>query len=179
MSLNAFVFFLDTYLFLEFKFDTLKNSLALVVFGGAMAFGSGVMTAPLHQRYSKTKLLYVCIAVMGLGIVAFVLNPFANVSYIIIVPVTLGFAVMYPTMLSLFSASVGPAEQGWAMGLTVAVYALGTGSITAIGGSLMHIDTRIPFYLAIACAAIAIGLMVVLFRDPNIQRLGVAPKRTA
>ncbi|WP_170763073.1 MFS transporter [Ruegeria lacuscaerulensis] len=176
MGLNAFFFFLDTYMLIEFKFDTLQNSLALTVFGGAMAFGSGVLTAPLHERFDKIRLLYVTIAGMGAGILAFILNPIASLSYVIIIPITICFAIMYPTMLALFSGSVGPTEQGWVMGLTVAVYALGSGSITAVGGTSMHIDTRMPFFLAIGCCLIAIGFMLILFQTPAIRKLGKVPK---
>ncbi len=171
MALNAFFFFLDTYLLTRFSFDTLQNSIALIVFGGAMAFGSGVLTAPLHRRFSKVSILFVSIAVMGAGILAFILNPVPNLSYVLIVPVTIAFAIMYPTMLSLFSASVGPTQQGWVMGLTVAIYALGSGTITALGGSLMAIDEKMPFFLAIGCSFIALILIAILFRDPMVRRL--------
>jgi len=40
MCLNAFFFFIDTYLLTRFKFGTLQNSMALAVFGASMAFGS-------------------------------------------------------------------------------------------------------------------------------------------
>jgi predicted MFS family arabinose efflux permease len=175
MCLNAFFFFLDTYLLTRFGFDTLQNSIALVVFGGAMALGSGVLTAPLHKRFSKVSILAVSIASMGLGVLAFILNPIADLSYLLIVPITIAFAIMYPTMLSLFSASAGPTEQGWAMGVTVAIYALGSGSITALGGMLMAINMRMPFFLAIGCCVIALVLMAVLFRDPAIRKIDVKP----
>ncbi|MEM7075761.1 MAG: MFS transporter [Pseudomonadota bacterium] len=181
MSLNAFFFFLDTYLLTKFKFDTLQNSMALVVFGGAMAFGSGYLTAPLHERFSKFSILYVSIAAMGAGILAFMLNPVADLSYVLIVPITLAFAIMYPTMLSLFSGSVGPSEQGWVMGVTVAMYALGSGTITALSGSLMTINLHMPFVVAVACSGIALAFMAVLFRNPAVKALddrgdkGVSP----
>lgn len=171
MCLNAFFFFLDTYLFVRFQFDTLQNSAALIIFGGAMAIGSGVLTAPLHKRFSKISVLFVSIAAMGIGILVFILNPVAYISYLLIIPITIAFSIMYPTMLSLFSASVGPAEQGWVMGVTVAIYALGSGAITAIGGSIMAINSRMPFIVAIGCCIIALALMAVLFRDPAIRKL--------
>lgn len=175
MCLNAFFFFLDTYLLVEFKFDTLQNSIALVIFGGAMAVGSGMLTAPLHKRFSKISVLFTSIAVMGAGILAFILNPIANLSYLLIVPVTIAFAIMYPTMLALFSASVGETEQGWVMGVTVAIYALGSGTVTALGGTMMAINARMPFFLAIGCCLIALALMTVLFQNPTIRKLDKMP----
>ncbi|MES0824252.1 MFS transporter [Ruegeria sp. SCP11] len=171
MCLNAFFFFIDTYLLTRFNFGTLQNSMALAVFGGSMAFGSAYLTAPLHERYKKFPILYVSIAAMGVGILAFMLNPVADLSYVLIVPITIAFAIMYPTMLSLFSGSVGPTEQGWVMGVTVAIYALGSGTITALSGSLMAVNLRMPFLIAIACCILALVAMAKLFKYPGVQAL--------
>lgn len=179
MCLNAFFFFLDTYLLARFKFTTFQNSMALVVFGGAMAFGSGYLTAPLHQRFRKIPILYVSIAAMGLGILAFMLNPIPWLSYFLIVPITIAFAIMYPTMLSLFSGSVSSTEQGWAMGVVVAIYALGSGTVTGFSGSLMAIDLQMPFIIAILCCIAALALMASLFRAPAIQSLDTSPSDKA
>ncbi len=176
MCLNAFFFFIDTYLLTRFKFSTLQNSMALAVFGGSMAFGSAYLTAPLHERYKKFPILYVSIAAMALGILAFMLNPMADLTYVLIVPITIAFAIMYPTMLSLFSASVGPTEQGWVMGVTVAIYALGSGTITALSGSLMAINLRMPFVLAVICGVLALIAMAKLFRHPGVQALDTKGK---
>ncbi len=83
---------------------------------------------------------------------------------------------MYPTMLSLFSASVGPTEQGWVMGVTVAIYALGSGTITALSGSLMAINLRMPFVLAVICGVLALIAMAKLFRHPGVQALDTKGK---
>jgi len=117
------------------------------------------------MNLSRFALLFVVfIDVMGFGL---------------IVPVTIAFAIMYPTMLSLFSASVGPTQQGWVMGLTVAIYALGTGTISALGGSLMAIDEKMPFFLAIGCCVIALVLIAALFRNPVMRQLDAAMRASA
>ncbi|MEM7303862.1 MAG: MFS transporter, partial [Pseudomonadota bacterium] len=71
----------------------------------------------------------------------------------------------------LFSGSVGPSEQGWVMGVTVAIYALGSGTITALSGSLMAINLRMPFMIAVACCILALVFMARLFRHPGVQAL--------
>ncbi|MEM8741302.1 MAG: MFS transporter [Pseudomonadota bacterium] len=171
MCLNAFFFFIDSYLYGRFGFTTFQNSMALVVFGGSMALGSGYLTVPLHKRFRKIPILYISIAAMGVGILAFMLNPIPSVSYVLIIPITIAFAIMYPTMLSLFSASVSSKEQGWVMGVVVAMYALGSGTITGVSGSLMAINLRMPFIIAIACCIAALVLMLMLFRNSELRSL--------
>ncbi|MEM6849511.1 MAG: hypothetical protein AAF580_15835 [Pseudomonadota bacterium] len=79
---------------------------------------------------------------------------------------------MYPTMLSLLLSSVPPSEQGWSMGVVVAMYALGSGTITALGGSIMTLKIDVPLILGIACCINALALRALLFRDPKMKCLG-------
>ena len=173
LALNAFYIFLDTYLLDRFRFDTLQNSMALTVFGLTMAFGSAFLVAPLHRRYSKVWTVFMAVAVMGVFVLVFTLNPIADLSFLVIVPIVIGFAIMYPTMLALFSASVDARDQGWVMGVTVALYALGSGSVSLLGGWLMAIDIRLPFYIAIGCSVITLVLILTLCRDETIRRLDI------
>ena len=49
-------------------------------------------------------------------------NPFPWAVYVLMVPLIIPFAVNYATMLTLFSATVDSSEQGWVMGVSVALY---------------------------------------------------------
>ncbi len=109
---------------------------------------------------------------MGIGIFASVLNPISWLSYALIVPTTLGFSVMYPTMLSLLFSSVPPSEQGWSMGVVAAMCALGSDTMTALGGSIMTLNIDMPFIVGIGCCITALALLALLFRDPKMKCLG-------
>lgn len=51
------------------------------------------------------------------------------------IPIVVAFAIGYPTMLAFFSASAGDDEQGWVMGITMALFTLGSGMISLAGGA--------------------------------------------
>ena len=50
------------------------------------------------------------------------------------------------------------------MGVTVALYTLGAGIISLIGGELMTIGPRLPFVLSLACLLLAATLIAFLWR---------------
>jgi MFS family permease len=81
------------------------------------------------------------------------------------------FAIGYPTQLALFSASAGAAEQGWIMGVTIALFTLGSGLISLVGGAMMAVDARLPFLTAIASFVLALVVIAGWWRSPDVRAL--------
>jgi hypothetical protein len=86
--------------------------------------------------------------------------PSGLLAFIPIAVFAIAFSVGYPTLLSIYSLSVDETEQGWVMGVTTALYTLGAGLTSLIGGEAMAFDIRMPFFYA---AAVAVLGMVLVF----------------
>jgi predicted MFS family arabinose efflux permease len=82
-----------------------------------------------------------------------------------------GFGIAYPTVLGIFSASVGDDDQGWVMGITVALFTLAAGFTSLLGGELMSFDIRSPFYVSCAAAVLAMALLFTAWNRPEIKRI--------
>ncbi len=171
LALNAFFVFLDSVLFARFQFDTLQNSIALVVFGGAMGFSSAFLVGPVNERYAKPTIIAVCLGLMAISQLLFVFNPSPVLAYVLIVPFVVPFAVYYPTMLTLFSSAVGEDEQGWVMGVTVALFTLAAAIISLAGGRLMAFGTDVPFMVSVAVLVLGVLLVTTLWRGDDFRAL--------
>ncbi|MEM7443028.1 MAG: MFS transporter [Pseudomonadota bacterium] len=170
-AVNSFFIFVDSYLLRRFDFDTFENSIILVVFGGAMALAGAFLVPTLTKRFSKKSIIYVALAGMAVSQILFMLNPIAVLAYVLVIPFVVGYAANYPQMLTLFSSSVDKTEQGWVMGVTVALWTLGAGIISSIGGELMSISIHLPFAISAGSLVIATVLMVTLWRGPDFEAL--------
>ncbi|MCB2185520.1 MAG: MFS transporter [Deltaproteobacteria bacterium] len=171
LGLNSYYVFLDDYLFSRFNFGTLQNSLIMMVLGGTMALGSGMLVAPLNKRFPKIRIVTVCVVFLAVMDVLYMLNPVALLAYVLLAPLMIVYGVTYPTMLGLFSAAVDASEQGWVMGVTIALYTLGSGSVSLIGGSLMSLDIYTPFFISISAYVIAFGLINTIWRVQRVRAL--------
>lgn len=171
LSLNTFFVFLNNFLYSRFQFDTTQNSIILIVFGIGMAASGAFLVGPLDRRFSKKSIIYATLFVMGLGLLIVMLNPTGALSYVAILPFVIAFGINYPLMLSLFSASVDETEQGWVMGVTVALYTLGAGIISFVGGQLMAISIYLPYSVALAAVVIAMILIFTLWRGERFRAL--------
>ena len=171
IGLNSFFIYMDAYMIERFKFDTLQNSILMTVFGLTMAFASGLLVGPVTKRFRKIPCVAASVVLMAVSLSVFLVNGVPLLSYVLVVPIVVGFAIGYPTILALFSASAKDDEQGWVMGLSIALFTLGSGAISLIGGAMMAIDPRLPFMTGIASYVIALIFIATLWRQADVQAL--------
>lgn len=171
LAFNAFYVFMTNVFFSRFQFDTLDNAIALIILGVFVGLAGAFLVAPINKRYNRTPIVVVSLFAMGGGVAASIVNPWPLAAYVFIVPFFVGFGVYYPTIVTMFSKAVSDQEQGWVMGVMVALYTLGAGLISVIGGRLTAVDIRLPFLVALAAALLAVILIVLLWRGEDIRKL--------
>lgn len=171
LTLSGFYVFMDTYFFSRFQFDTLQNAFTMVVLGISMGSVSAFLVGPISARFGRLPILYGSLCLMALSAGLSILNPSPALAYVLIATFFIPFALYYPTMLTLFSSAVDDTEQGWVMGVTVALFTLGAGAISLLGGWLMSIDIHLPFIIAVLSAFIAMALIALLWRGTDMKKL--------
>ena len=171
LSLTAFYIFMSNYYYSRFQFGTLQNSIALVILGVGLGFGSSFLVGPINARFSKIKIIFTCLALIGVSVLLSTVNPSPFFAYVLILPFIIPFSIYYPTMLTLFSLAVSDSEQGWVMGVAVALFTLGAGLVSLLGGELMSINIHLPFMIALASSVITLILIFTLWRGADIRAL--------
>ncbi|MCP3940454.1 MAG: TCR/Tet family MFS transporter [Desulfobacteraceae bacterium] len=169
ITLNSFYIFVDNYLFSRFQFDTFENSMILIIFGAAMALTGAFLSSPLMKRFAPKTVVITTLLVMMAGVFVFMINPVPILSYVLLIPIVVAFAVNYPQMITLFSLSVDDSEQGWVMGISVAIFTLGSGIISLVGGQLMAINIHLAFIVSMVSGLIAFVLVLFFWRDKTMK----------
>lgn len=168
---NTFYVFIDAFLTSRFQLGTLGTSLAMLVLGATVALSSAILVASFNARFSRHVIIRGAATIMALASVLFIVSPSEFVVFVALVPLAAAFAVGYATFLSLFSASVDASQQGWVMGVTTALWTLGAGLTSLIVGELMGRDIDVPFFVAIAFSVLALVLIAILWRFPDVRRI--------
>jgi MFS transporter, DHA1 family, tetracycline resistance protein len=171
----TFYVFIDNYLTSAFGYGEIGGSVAMLVIGVALATSSTFLVKPVQARVDKQRIIGASLIVMIGSAIAFVLLPVAVLRFIPVFLFYFLFGVSYPTLLGLFSGSVSEADQGWVMGVTTAVFCLAGGVMSLIGGGLMDVDIRLPFYIVAVAAAIATSLMALTWGAPAMRELTERP----
>ena len=171
----TFYVFVDNYLTSAFGYGVLGGSIAMLVIGVALATSSTFLVKPAQARFSKQKIIGVSLATMAICGLAFVLIPVPYLTYVPIFFFYFLFGVSYPTLLGIFSSSVGDANQGWVMGVTTAVFCLAGGIISLVGGELMSFDIRSPYYIVVVTAALGLLLLITTWGAPAMRKLTARP----
>lgn len=171
----TFYIFIDNYLTSAFGYGEIGGSVAMLVIGVALATSSTFLVKPVQARVDKRRIIGASLFVMIGSALAFALLPVAVLTFIPVFLFYFLFGVSYPTLLGLFSGSVSEGDQGWVMGVTTAVFCLAGGIMSLLGGGLMSLDIRLPFYLAAAAAALGLLLMALTWGAPVMRKLTVRP----
>ncbi len=167
----TFYIFVDNYLTSRFGYGTLGGSMVMLTIGVALAISSTFLVVPVQKRMDKQTILALTFLVWGLSTIVFIASPAAVLCFLPVFTFYFIFGVGYPTFLGLFAASVGDEEQGWVMGITTAVFTLVAGLMSLLGGDLMSIDIRAPFYIVIAGTVVGVALLYGLWRSPLIREM--------
>ena len=129
---------------------------------------------PLSKRFGKILMVTFSVVVMAVSLAVFMLNPIFLLAYFLVVPIVVAFTIDYPTMLTLFSASAGDDEQGWVMGITIALFTLGCGIISLVGGAMMAVNVYLPFMTGIVSFLMALFFIAKLWRQADVKALDKA-----
>ena len=168
---NTCFVFIDNLLSSSFGIGTLGTSMALFVFGAALIVSSSYLVGLVNERFSKLTIVVGAGSVMLLATIAIAAAPSPVIVYVAIVPLAVGFAIGYPCLLSLYSASVSSGEQGWVMGVQTALWTLGAGLTSLIGGELTAIDIRSPFFVAMGSGLLSLILIAIVWRTPAVRAI--------
>lgn len=174
----TFYIFVDNYLTSAFDYGVVGTSVAMLVIGFAVAISSGFLVKPVQARFDKRLIVRASLVVMTICALAFALSPIAALCMVPVFLFYFMFGFTYPTILGIFSGSVGEADQGWVMGVTTAVFCLAGGIMSLLGGVLMSIDIRLPFYISAAAALCGLVALVMTWGDAEIRRLTRRPAAT-
>ena len=167
----TFYIFIDNYLTDRFNIGLFGTSMAMMVLGVALASSSTLLVTPVQKRLTKITIVAAMICAMIVCPLLYSLAPHALYCYALIFIYYFGFGIAYPTILGIFSASVDDNEQGWVMGITVALFTLSAGITSFLGGELTSIDIRSPFYVSCCAAVAALALLYATWNRPEIRRI--------
>mgnify|MGYP000607388693 FL=1 len=171
----TFYIFVDNYLTSAFGYGVVGGSVAMLVIGVALATSSTFLVDPAQKRFEKRAIVATSLTAMVVCALAFVFSPVAVLSFVPIFLFYFLFGVSYPTLLGLFSSSVGEEDQGWIMGVTTAIFCLAGGIMSLAGGSLMSLSIRSPYYISAVAAAIGLLVMALTWGGPVIRKLTQKP----
>ncbi|MDU9007122.1 MFS transporter [Sedimentitalea todarodis] len=171
--------FVDNYLTSAFGYGVVGGSVAMLVIGVALATSSTFLVNPVQKRFGKRTIVGASLGTMMVCALAFALIPVAVLTFIPIFLFYFIFGVSYPTLLGLFSGSVGGADQGWIMGVTTSIFCLAGGIMSLAGGGLMSISIHLPFYVSAIAAMIGLVIMALTWSTPSIRKLTARPQQAA
>jgi MFS family permease len=149
LSWGAYFLFMPSYLINRFDFNDTKVATFLSVMGIGFCLAYGVVN-PLLSRWLHAK------SISQLGIwataallVATLYTTDSTQVWWIAIPIGCVVSVAYGAIINLFSDSVEQEKQGWALGITISVTAIGFGVISVVSGAISSLHYSAPIVLSV------------------------------
>lgn len=143
----SFYSYIDVYLVGLFHYSATMSSLFSTCLGAGFCVGSGFINAKL-SGFSAKKLATSTMLIAAAGCLT--VAAISNQILIWITSFIIGCAIYIamPNILTLFSQKVGPAQQGWAMGVCGSMFALSFGITSLITGYMGSIWVIMPIIIS-------------------------------
>ena len=169
--LNTFFVFMDDFLATRFGFGTFQTAMAMLAFGLCIGIGSAFLPPYFDTHAAKQSTVFGALVIFIVALLGFALAPSGAAAFVPIVLIGLALTAGYPTLLAIYSMAVDETKQGWVMGVTTALFTLGAGFTSLIGGEAMALDPQLPFFYGAAVAGLALLLIVATWGYPAVRRI--------
>ena len=136
-----------------------------------LGFALGLLVGmPLALKYFSVKrIATMAIALTGLGQLIVAVIPSASLQWLIAIFIALFDIMGFSAMLTLFSNAVDEKSQGWVMGITGGITALGAGVASLLAGLLAAFNLMLP--LIIAVCLILLGCFLLWFWKQKLETI--------
>lgn len=133
---SSYYSFISMYLMERFHLNTLHIDIFLAVMAAGFGLGFGVIVNILVHRFSMKIIAFFALALSALLISIGVYGTHIIYSWIVVAPIGVTVAIAYSMLLTLLSNQVDENAQGWIMGITNAIMAIGF-AVTGISSALL------------------------------------------
>lgn len=165
LSFIAFYVFFNTALERWFGYGTTGQAAAMFGLGITMAVTSTVLAAKIAALGSPRRLMVSFICFEVLVVLAFVGLQTPVVAFICVALMGFIHAYMYPAFLGLFSKATSAQDQGWVMGVAVALFTLASAVASFLGAAIGAADFDALFVFTAATAVLTLALIAVFWRS--------------
>lgn len=174
MGFMIFYVFFDDLLSSRYGLGTGGTSLGMLVLGITTAFASLVALPVLSQRVSRLQVLILMTAMEMVALIILIGARSEILAFAMIGLIGGAHAIAYPTYLNLFSPAASETEQGWVMGVSTALFTLAAAMASFIAGIVSEESLNAVFLVGFGGLAIALLLILTIWRAPGIRELAAA-----
>ncbi len=155
---SSFYSFISMFLLRRYGFTTTDVALFMALMSVGFSLGTGFLVQFFSKRFALKNVTAAGFIISALFMFITGSITHALVAWICIVPIGAALAMSYSSLLTMFSNQVDADSQGWVMGITGSIMALGFGIDGLIVGVLSTMSVVLPIFIA----AFGVGLSAVM-----------------
>jgi predicted MFS family arabinose efflux permease len=167
LSWGAYFLFMPSFLINRFDFDDTKVATFLSIMGVGFCIAYGIVN-PLLSRWLKPRAISHLGIWSTLALLGYTLT-LQNPRYVwwVAIPIGCLVSVAYGAIIQMFSDAVEVEKQGWALGITISVTAIGFGVVSVISGAISSWHYSAPIVMSVVLMAFSGIRLFLLPKETN------------
>ena len=157
--------YVSLFLYKQFNFTANEIGIFMGLVGVGFAIGFAYLANFFAQRFPLEKIFMITIFINGLSVFLTAISPYSLLAWLFVVPASASQSIGYATIISIFSNQVDKTKQGWIMGITGSILALGFGITGLLGGIFTNMEPALPLLLStsgLIFSGILMGILLIL-----------------
>ncbi len=165
---GSYFSFITLYMSHIYHFNILDNSLLLTVMGVGFSLGFGVLAGLLSKWVTLKRLTLIALLITSASILVLLLSHSLYIIFLMVFICGTSMPIAYAGCVSIFSNQVGPDEQGWIMGVTSSINALGYGVSALFIGMVAAVGVSIPLVFAVIFLVLSALVLMLIKVKPSV-----------
>jgi len=165
---SSYYSFISMYLMERFHLNTLHIDIFLAALAAGFGIGFGVIVNLLAHRFSMKISILASLGLSALLISIGILGHHILYSWIVVAPIGVVVAVAYSMLLTLLSNQVDENAQGWIMGITNSILAVGFAITGILSALLANWNIALPLWFAASFLCLS-GIAMFYSRHKEVK----------
>ena len=145
---SSFYSFISMFLAGRYQFDTSQIGLFMSVLACGFGIGFGILVNYFAKRYALIPTIIISLLLSAVLSIISVITNHVTLLWLCAAPIGTAVAIAYSMIISLFSSQVDENSQGWVMGITGAIMAIGFVITGILSAFLADLSVSAPIWFA-------------------------------
>ncbi len=157
---TVYQFYTTAYFSQRYDLPAWQNSIFFMLMGVGLAIGL-LSCGKIENRITEKRAVVFGYSAVTLGILLTIFVTSIYLSWVIVIPATIGLAIGYTFLLKTFSGHVSADRQGWVMGVANSVVALGAAIASFGSGIVAGFNIQLPLVIAVGLLVLGLGYFYI------------------
>ena len=163
---SNFFSFISMFSFYVYHFSPTEIAFLMCLIGLGFSIAMGYLVGILNKYFRPHYIVMWSLLICGLLNILVITISYSVVLWVLAAPIATTSSVAYATIISIYSNQVDSKKQGWVMGISTSIMALGFAITSFLSGMIIHFSYYIAIIISASGLIVGSLMTIRLIKNP-------------